>query len=415
MKHLFLFTVNYPYEHGEHLLEYEINYLKKYFDTITIINNNKSTEIKYKIPLDINVIKISTELKPLQKLFGFQGIFKFLFWQELWIIIFRYKQVPSFPIILTLLNSITRGNFVKLKLKGLFRLYDNYDDEIYCYSWWITTMTIGFTMLKNEFKKIKTCSRARAIDIYFEQNKNCYLPLRYYIYNNLDSVFFISNQGKNYTLYKLKGLLNDSRFKIHRMGTLQNSKVEIKLSENSYLRIVSCSDIIPLKRINLIIDTLQKLNHYNIEWIHFGTGYLGKEIKYYAKLKLFDMKNIKYEFKGYLINAELLKYYATNFVDLFVNLSTTEGIPVSIMEAYSFGIPSIATDVGGVSEIVNEYNGVLIPKNCSAELISQKIRDFIILPNDKKIELRRNAFETWRKEYNLQENFNCIAGEISRL
>ena len=44
-------------------------------------------------------------------------------------------------------------------------------------------------------------------------------------------------------------------------------------------------------------------------------------------------------------------------VDLFLTVSANEGIPVSIMEAQSFGIPVIATDVGGISEIVNNVNG----------------------------------------------------------
>ena len=33
---------------------------------------------------------------------------------------------------------------------------------------------------------------------------------------------------------------------------------------------------------------------------------------------------------------------------------------MSIMEAHSYGIPAICTNVGGVSEIVNETNGALL-------------------------------------------------------
>ena len=45
----------------------------------------------------------------------------------------------------------------------------------------------------------------------------------------------------------------------------------------------------------------------------------------------------------------------------YVNLSTSEGIPVSIMEAMSYGIPVVATDVGGTSEaVVTGRSGLLI-------------------------------------------------------
>ncbi len=52
--------------------------------------------------------------------------------------------------------------------------------------------------------------------------------------------------------------------------------------------------------------------------------------------------------RGGISNAEVFQFYRDNKVDLFVNASTSEGLPVSIMEAISFGIPSIATNVGGL-------------------------------------------------------------------
>ena len=48
--------------------------------------------------------------------------------------------------------------------------------------------------------------------------------------------------------------------------------------------------------------------------------------------------------------------------DLLMNVSYFEGIPVSMMEALSVGIPLLGPDVGGVSEIIkNGYNGFLVP------------------------------------------------------
>jgi len=46
-----------------------------------------------------------------------------------------------------------------------------------------------------------------------------------------------------------------------------------------------------------------------------------------------------------------------------MNLSETEGIPVSIMEAQSAGVPILATNLGGTSEIVNNENGFLVEKD----------------------------------------------------
>ena len=59
------------------------------------------------------------------------------------------------------------------------------------------------------------------------------------------------------------------------------------------------------------------------KWIHFGDGPLMKEIKTLSNTKL---KNISFEFKGNRSNTEILDYYSENFIDLFINLSSSEGI-----------------------------------------------------------------------------------------
>jgi glycosyltransferase involved in cell wall biosynthesis len=48
--------------------------------------------------------------------------------------------------------------------------------------------------------------------------------------------------------------------------------------------------------------------------------------------------------------------------DIFVNPSYSEGLPTSVMEAASVGLPIVATDVGGTNEIIrNMESGLLIP------------------------------------------------------
>ena len=79
------------------------------------------------------------------------------------------------------------------------------------------------------------------------------------------------------------------------------------------------------------------------------------------------------------MNFEILDFYKNNYIDLFINLSYSEGIPVSIMEAMSYSIPTLATNVGGVSELVNEDNGVLVERDSIAEEITSDILKFIKL------------------------------------
>ena len=65
------------------------------------------------------------------------------------------------------------------------------------------------------------------------------------------------------------------------------------------------------------------------------------------------------EYLGWVDNEK--KSAAFNNSDVFVLPSYSEGLPISILEAMSYGKAIIATDVGGVSEIVRENeNGILI-------------------------------------------------------
>lgn len=79
-------------------------------------------------------------------------------------------------------------------------------------------------------------------------------------------------------------------------------------------------------------------------------------------------------------------------LDIFVLPSIREGLPISLLEAQYFGIPSVATDVGGNPEIIkNGYNGLIVPpKNSNA--IASAIHRLLI---DDEL---RNTFSLRGKE-----------------
>jgi glycosyltransferase involved in cell wall biosynthesis len=60
--------------------------------------------------------------------------------------------------------------------------------------------------------------------------------------------------------------------------------------------------------------------------------------------------------------------------DCLVLFSNYENMPVVIPEAFACGIPVIATDVGGIKEIVNDSNGMLIPAKNESALTAAMIK-----------------------------------------
>ena len=80
------------------------------------------------------------------------------------------------------------------------------------------------------------------------------------------------------------------------------------------------------------------------------------------------------------------------------------------MEAASFGIPSIATSVGGIPELVNSSTGILLGENPSARDVYEALRAAYELPTKEKLKLRNNAFDAWQNKFKANKN----AGEFVR-
>jgi glycosyltransferase involved in cell wall biosynthesis len=82
--------------------------------------------------------------------------------------------------------------------------------------------------------------------------------------------------------------------------------------------------------------------------------------------------------------------------DLFVLPSYREGVPMSILEAMSFGLPVLSTTVGGIPEIVaHEHSGLLIAPGNHAELVAQLSR--LIADESLRARLGAQAYEAARR------------------
>src|SRR5690606_2771920 len=90
--------------------------------------------------------------------------------------------------------------------------------------------------------------------------------------------------------------------------------------------IISCSTVSEGKGVLKTLNILKNVS-YPIHWIHFGDG------PEYDKLttQITNLPNhISVDLKGHIQNKEVISFYQKNKVDLFLSLSTSEGIPVSM-------------------------------------------------------------------------------------
>ncbi len=395
----------YPYEGGEFFIHNEIEVLSQYGERIMIypIGDIKDKKLISAVSNDNVIVRtLNYQFSFVRDISAFLKVFiNKDMWSEL-----RIAKRKGFIGIRKLIWWEYYGNKVS---RIIYEDLLNYEDRerLILYSYWMHIHACVAYKISLINQKACFISRCHGYDLYEERSSKEYLPYRKAILKNAAAVFPISEDGVRY-IKKKYGESSCRRIVCSRLGTKDYG---MGIYDNNTNRIVSCSFLVEVKRVNLIIEALSLIKDLSVEWIHYGAGDLEEEIKSLAEKKL--PKNIRWQMKGYLSNDELMAEYQKTSYKLFINTSESEGIPVSIMEAMSFGIPVLATNVGGTSEIVIDgYNGYLIDKNSCIEEISKGIRKVLLMNQTDCLRLRENARHTWEQKYFADDNYNEFYTEI---
>ena len=102
----------------------------------------------------------------------------------------------------------------------------------------------------------------------------------------------------------------------------------------------------------------------NLVFVVVGEGPDFEEVK--AKIAQLGIQR-NFRLTGFVSDEDLPFYY--NVADLFVLPSKSgEGLPLVALEAMACGLPVIATDVGGILEVISEDYGKLVPPNLPISL-----------------------------------------------
>lgn len=388
---LFFFTSTFPYGQKETYIEDEIEFLSNQFEKIEIFPyyyDSLSTKIR-SVPKNVIVHPPALPFSKIKRIIGIIYVYK----------IFRIFIKDFF------VHKVFNSRF---KLANWFRslIYTSYVtnsryfkknidiDNVVLYFYWGLGWANCIPFLKKKKCNIRLL-RLHGGDCFIERT-NGYLPLREHIYNNVDLFLPISEKVKHYLINKYH--IQPSIIYISRLGTINHKSVILKKNGPQFI-IVSCSNVISLKRIELIISELSAIQEFEITWHHFGDGPLFDIIK---ELSNKMPSNITPVFHGRILKQDIFDFYMNTYVDVFINLSTHEGLPVSIMEAMSFSIPAIATNVGATAEIVTSENGFLIDVDFIKNYVASIIRQIYLNPCSK----RDKAFETWRQLYNADNVFD---------
>jgi glycosyltransferase involved in cell wall biosynthesis len=111
------------------------------------------------------------------------------------------------------------------------------------------------------------------------------------------------------------------------------------------------------------------------------------------------------------VNADICRQYMS-IADCFVNPSYSEGIPTTILEAASVGVPVVATNVGGTSEIIPDLRfGILVPAKDDKALLAAilQIQNNKVLVKKITGNLHDRVVEQFDWDANVQKLENLIA------
>lgn len=394
---MFVFTDQYPWGRGEKsFIEPELSALNARYD-ITIISSapdrdfndagNESEPVD-----DIEAIHWNW---PSLLVFGLHALgffFSKIAWSEFGRICKEGFTVGR------LLDSI-KAYGVSHALRSFYRRTGLFDepDALY-YSVWFghQLLALAFEKRKRSFNLI---SRIHGYDLYSARNPHGRQPFQWFKKEMADLVVFASSNAMGCFEEEFGPEDYSGQYVVSRLGVSQQEAGN-RRNQGGKKLVVSCSNVIPLKRVDMIARAIGESSHKaDIRWVHFGDGDGLDDVR-----SLADSYGLDAAFLGYTKNDAIIQFYKDNRVDAVMLLSETEGgCPICFQEALSFGIPLIGTDVGGVGEEI-DGNGILLEPNPLLADVVEAIEDVCFGDEMQTVRMRERSFELWDARFDVQKN-----------
>lgn len=399
-KTIYVFTSSFPCdEHGEIYLWDELLYLANAFDAVYFLPQNGTIAIKslpencFVIPSPIiykQNLTISIFLQAIKWAFS---DFNLLVKQKLISKLFIYNYS-------LLKQLIIKANYYSTIIKNTG------SENVYLYAYWFSDYATITSLVKRKLPQAIAISRAHGFDVFENQTEYGFIPFRKLQFKYIDSVLSVSKAGAHHL--KKNNQSYEKKISSSYLGTLNHTNHLNSISDQ--FQIASCSIIRDIKRLHLMVDILKHIE-IPITWHVIGNGPDFESLK---RLVTTLPNHVEVIFYGLLSKDQINNFYLTHEINLFISLSSSEGLPVSMMEAQSYGIPIMSTDVGGSNEICKDQTGFLIAPNFDARDVSDKIKDFSYSYKNTN-EFHQKCRQHWEMNFNAELNYKEFMTLIDNL
>lgn len=223
----------------------------------------------------------------------------------------------------------------------------------------------------------------------------------------------ISSRGVQDTSNQLPPTLRNKVQLVHLGVDLHALEPSVKAPYEAHncITIACVARMVPVKGHAVLLEALSVLRTWGVDFraIFVGDGPLLDEIRSRCEsLRL----SAQVQLVGRLDHSAVLDLYRQHDVDIAVSSSLTlgqyefEGIPVSLMEAMAAGVPVVATDSGGTSELIGCGAGFLVPCNDKIAMATG-LRDLIFDP-DKRLDMGRAGYDRMCRDWDAKTSASAL-------
>lgn len=300
--------------------------------------------------------------------------------------------------------DINKSNIIKLLKQIRNYVTSNNIDVIHAHG--ITSSIIGNIV---KFKKCKLITSIHGYSNLDRLDKSIVIKKIFDLLEKIgckysDACIAVSQDIKNYLINK--GIDPDNIYVVHHGIILENTSNRNKDIKDKVV-LTSLGRLEKVKGYDTLIRAISYCVRKGYNNIICKIAGNGSEKEYLQKL-IYE-QNIEHicELVGFIDDKE--KFF--NICDIYIQPSIIESFGISIIEAMQYNIPVIATNSGGIKEIIDDkITGLLFEKN-DYENLGEKII-YLINNKDKRDYIGRNALELIKEKFILDNKILDIQNII---
>lgn len=233
-----------------------------------------------------------------------------------------------------------------------------------------------------------------------------------FLFSKVETVIVLSEREKTW-------LLQEFHPRADKIAVLPNA---IEAGEGRTLRprktnevpvILFIGRVVSSKGIWIIVEALKVLKDRNATRFQFWLCGMGPNIKDVCD-KIADILGDDFHYKGVVSGKKKDDIYRSSDIYLLPSLSV-EGLPMALLEAMSYGVLPIVTNVGSMADVVKDHEtGLIVPKN-SPESLAEKIGELIEWMLKGRVhQMVKNAQSLVINNYSMDryiDELECLYGE----